>query len=268
VGVTIFLATFEQSQAAPHVTNYKDLATRRAGAIWQPAPGTSWQWQLDGRLNPNYNVIMYDVDLFDTKAKLVAALHARGRKVVCYISAGTWENWRSDASQFPASVIGKNDDGWAGEKWLDIRRLDALGPIMQARMDKCRQKGFDGLEPDNIDGYENKTGFPLTYQQQLTYNRFIASEAHKRGLSVGLKNDLEQVADLLSYFDWALAEDCFAQHECRSLLPFVQAGKAAFDAEYTDTGIQMSNFCPRANAMNIDAIFKYRELDAWRRSCR
>ena len=101
------------------------------------------------------------------------------------LSAGTFENWRPDASSFPASVRGKSN-GWPGEKWLDIRQIAVLGPIMGARMDWAVSKHCDGIEPDNVDGYTDSTGFPLTAQDQLLYNRMLASEAHQRNLSVGL----------------------------------------------------------------------------------
>lgn len=42
---------------------------------------------------------------------------------------------------------------------------------MQARLDLAVQKGCDGVEPDNVDGYQNNSGFPLTAQDQLAYNR-------------------------------------------------------------------------------------------------
>ena len=96
---------------------------------------------------------------------------------------------------FPSSVLGSSN-GWPGEKWLDIRQISALAPIMTARMQMCVQKGFDALEPDNIDGYANSTGFPLTAQDQLAYNQWIANTAHSLGLSVGLKNDVDQTAQL------------------------------------------------------------------------
>lgn len=210
---------------------------------------------------------MYDIEMFDNDADTVANLHAQGRKVICYISVGSWEEWRPDADQFPASVIGNDYEGWPGEKWLDIRQIDVLAPIMQARLDECRAKGFDGIEPDNIDGFTNDTGFPLTYKDQLAYNIWLANEAHARGLSIGLKNDAEQVADLLPYFDWALTEDCFAEGWCEEMLPFIEAGKPVFAAEYTDMDITTDQFCPQANEMNFSAILKNRELDAWREAC-
>jgi Tol biopolymer transport system component len=246
-------------------------ATRSPADWWQPAVGTSWQWQLTGpAIDPSFDAEMYDIDLFDNEASTVAALHAQGRKVICYLSAGSWEDWRPDADQFPASVLGNAYEGWPGERWLDIRQIDLLAPIMGARLDQCQAKGFDGVEPDNIDGYTNDTGFPLTYQDQLDYNLWLAAEAHARGLSIGLKNDDEQVGDLLSHFDWALTEDCFAQDWCDEVAPFVSAGKAVFAAEYTDeltTNQFLDQVCPQAGTSGLSAILKNRDLDAWREAC-
>ncbi len=197
--------------------------------VWQPALNTSWQWQLTTPVDQTVNAQMYDIDMFDNDVSVVASLHAQGRKVICYISAGTFENWRPDAASFPAVVKGNAVSGWPGENWLDIRRLDILGPIMTARLDLCQTKGFDGVEPDNIDGYTNGTGFPLTAQDQINYNTFLANQAHARGLSVALKNDLDQVQALLPYFDWALNEQCFQYNECNTLVPFITAGKSVFE---------------------------------------
>lgn len=233
--------------------------------IWQPALVTSWQWQLTTPVDQTVNAQMYDIDMFDNDASVVASLHAQGRKVICYISAGTYENWRPDASSFPSVVLGNAVSGWPGENWLDIRRIDLLGPIMTARLDLCKSKGFDGVEPDNIDGYTNGTGFPLTAQDQINYNTFIAHAAHARGLSIALKNDVNQVQALLPYFDFALDEQCFEYSECSTLTPFISAGKAVFEVEYN---LSTSQFCPQANAMNFNSMQKNLNLDAFRIPCR
>jgi hypothetical protein len=207
---------------------------------------------------------MYDVDLFDTPASVVADLHAKGRRVVCYLSAGSFEDWRADAGSFPEAVKGDPLDGWPGERWLDIRRLDVLGPIMERRMDLCREKGFDGVEPDNVDGYSNRSGFSLTAADQLAYNRFLARAAHARGLSIGLKNDLGQVAELEPHFDWALNESCYAYRECDLLTPFVAAGKAVFHVEYD---LATSQFCADARSRGFMSMRKNWDLGAWRETC-
>jgi hypothetical protein len=216
-------------------------------------------------LDISLDVQVYDLDLFDVSADVFSQLHAQGCKVICYFSAGSWEEWRPDAGQFPESVKGNDLEGWPGEKWLDIRQLATLGPIMATRLDLAAQKGCDGVDPDNVDGYQNDTGFPLASVDQLAYNQWIADQAHARGLAVGLKNDLGQIDELLPYFDWALNEQCFQYNECDLLLPFVQAGKPVFGIEYQG---DPAGFCPQANAMNFDFLKKRLELDAWRIACR
>jgi hypothetical protein len=239
-------------------------AAPASGSRWIPAPRTTWQWQLSGTVDQSVDAQMYDIDLFDTAASLVASLHAGGRHAVCYVDAGTYEPGRPDAGSFPAAVIGGDVAGWPGEKWLDVRRLDVLGPIMERRLDLCRQKGFDGVEPDNVDGYANASGFPLSAADQLRYDRFLAAAAHARGLSVGLKNDLEQAAALQPDFDWALNEQCYQYGECAMLQPFAQAGKAVFIAEYD---LDPSAFCAQAKAAGYSALRKTLALDATRQAC-
>jgi hypothetical protein len=264
--------------AAPHPASYPTHArpsSRRQATLppptpcpgcWHPALRTSWQWQLSGTVDQSFAVQRYDIDMFDNTSSVVASLHSRwpGVKVVCYIDAGTWENWRPDAGQFPRSVLGR-PNGWPGERWLDIRHLSILGPIMQRRMDLCRSKGFDGVEFDNVDGYTNNTGFPLTAADQLTFDTWLANQAHQRGLSVALKNDLDQVPTLLPYFDWALDEQCFQYAECNKLQPFIAAGKAVMEVEYN---LKPSQFCARANSLNLNALYKHLDPGPFRVACR
>ncbi|MET9800757.1 endo alpha-1,4 polygalactosaminidase [Streptomyces sp. NPDC006368] len=232
-------------------------------ARWQPTPGQPWQWQLSGRLDPAVDVPVYDIDGFDHPAATVTDLHRRGRKVICYLSTGAWEDWRPDAADFPRTVLGRGN-GWEGERWLDIRRTDVLEPLMAARLDMCRAKGFDAVEPDNMDGYANGTGFPLTAADQLRYNRLIARLAHDRGLSVGLKNDLDQIPDLVGDFDFAVNEQCAEYDECGLLTPFIRAGKAVFHVEYE---LRTPEFCPEAKRLRMSSILKRYTLDAWREPC-
>ncbi|MER5215899.1 endo alpha-1,4 polygalactosaminidase [Streptomyces sp. NPDC002838] len=230
---------------------------------WQPRPGTAWQWQLSGRLDPSVDVPVYDIDGFDHSKATVAALHRADRKVICYLSTGAWEDWRPDAKKFPKPVLGRGN-GWEGERWLDIRRTDVLEPLMAARIDMCREKGFDAVEPDNMDGYRNRTGFPLKASDQLRYNRLIAKLAHDRGMAVGLKNDLDQIPQLVGDFDFAVNEQCAQYDECAALKPFVAAGKAVFHVEYE---LPTHRFCSDSRRLNLSSMLKKYELGVWRRAC-
>ena len=161
-------------------------------------------------------------------------------------------------------------DGWEGEKWLDISN-QGLKPIMKARLDLAVQKGCDGVEPDNMDGYTNNSGFSLSADDQLAYNKFIANEARKRGLSVGLKNDLDQIIELEPFFDFSMNEQCHVYNECDMMQPFIDANKPVFNTEYKQEYIdnnngERDNMCSDSNdlsfktlvlPLNLDDIFRY-----------
>ena len=68
--------------------------------------------------------------------------------------------------------------------------------MLKTRMDLAVTKGCDGVEPDNMDGHTNDACFSLISDDQLKFNQAIANYSRSIGLSVGLKNDPDQVADL------------------------------------------------------------------------
>lgn len=231
---------------------------------WQPKPTTApWQFQLQGKIDTSIDAPVYEVDGFNVSKATVSKLHAMGRKVICYIDVGSWENYRPDAKRFPKSVIGRTYEGYPNERWLDIRRYRQFADPIRDRISMCARKGFDALEPDNINGWENPTGFPLTAKDQLKFNRWIARVAHSRGLAVGLKNDGRQARKLVGDFDFAVVEQCFQYNECGQYLPFIRRGKAVFSVEYE---IPRSKFCARAEKVRFSSIGKEYDLFArpWR----
>ncbi len=240
--------------------------TATPAAWWHPKPGLTWQWQLTGKLDLDLQTDVIDIDLHVGKS-VVDYFHSRGTRVICYISVGSYENWRPDKDAFPKEVIGKKYEGWTGERWLDIRRIDLLAPIMRARLDQCAAKGFDAVEPDNIAVYEEDTGFPISYEDNIRYARWLAEEAHKRGLAIGLKNGPDMVKDLVDDFDFAITEEAFYYHFARDFVPFIRANKAVFDAEYTDTDVDWERACRESKRLQFSTILKHRELDAWVKFC-
>lgn len=241
----------------------------RSASLWIPAARSTFAIQYGGKtLDTNVQAAIYDVDGFDTSAATVAQLHRQGRRAVCYIDVGTWENWRPDADEFPKSVLGKPDGHWKGERWLDIGQLSVLQPIMSARFKMCKRKGFDAVDPDNIDGYENRTGFKLTADEQLTYDRWIAKRIHSFGLSAAQKNDNDQIDALRSSFDWAVLEQCYKQGWCRQFTRYTDDGRLVVDIEY---GLKKSEFlnktCPQAKSYKETALLKHLNLDGWVVAC-
>ena len=243
------------------------------GNWYRPHVDTTWQWQLSGKINTDYDVDLYDIDLFDTEAKLIDLLHQKGKKVICYFSAGSYEDWREDRNTFDKDLLGKKLLGWKGERWLDIRS-EQLYPIMRNRLDLAVKKGCDGVEADNVDGYANETGFDLEASDQLYYNQFLANEAHKRGLSIGLKNDIDQVNELEPYFDFAINEQCHEYNECHILRAFIHKKKPVFNAEYKQIYIdnidnKRDQMCSNALAKHFQTLVLPKALDdSFRISCK
>jgi hypothetical protein len=97
----------------------------------------------------------------------------------------------------------------------------------------CATKGFDAVEPDLLDGYQNSTGFPITGAQQIAYNTMIAGLAHAAGMTVAQKGDVDQAAALQPVFDWTLNEQCGEYDECAALSAYTAAGKAVWIVEYS-----------------------------------
>ncbi len=241
--------------------------TQKSSDWWCPDAGLTWQWQIGNNdIDTHVEADVYDIDLYVDQS-VIDELHARGRKVIGYVSVGSREDWRPDKDLFPAEVLGKDYDGWPGEKWLDIRRIDLLAPIMLARLDLCKAKCFDALEPDNMEIYTNKTGFPLTYKDQLGYALWLANEAHNRGLAIGQKNASNQTRDLVGVFDFAITEDAFYYNWAEDMLPYIRANKPVFAAEYTDLPGDFREFCRQSKKLGFSTIYKHRKLDAWLGTC-
>ncbi len=244
----------------------KQTTTSETLDWWQPTAGLSWQWQLTGKLDLDLQTDVIDIDLHVGNS-VVDYYHDKGTKTICYISVGSYENWRTDAEQFPDEVLGSKYEGWSGERWLDIRRIDLLAPIMLARLDECAAKGFDAVEPDNMEIYTNDTGFPLTYEDQLRYALWLAEESHMRGLAIGQKNAPDQTKDLVAVFDFAITEDAFYFGWAEDMLPYILAGKPVFAAEYTDMPGDFEEYCRQSRELGFSTILKNRDLDAWVEIC-
>jgi hypothetical protein len=240
------------------------------GPCWVPPVEGRWQWQLTRRVKL-VRAPLFVLD-WEESAETVARVHAAGRRAYCYVSAGSLETYRADAAAFPADVIGTVYEGYPDERWLDVRRLDVLVPIMAARMDACRAKGFDGVQLDNVDGwYEAETGFPLTQADQLAYNVALANAAHAKGLGAALENDLRDAPVIAAYFDWVIFEldrdengACFYGAGCTAFDPWRAAGKAIMAVEYR----ARPRFCARARRLHVNGIRKRNALDAPVRFCR
>jgi hypothetical protein len=237
------------------------FGTVQARSLPTPIPaGTKWYWQLSGSVFAGHGAArIYDIDLEDSSVALISKLRDAGHTVICYFSAGSYEPWRSDASQFPDPAIGRKLPGWP-EYYVDIRD-PGVRRIMQARIDRATSKGCNGFEPDVLDAFSNDSGFPITDRDEIDYIRFLGNEGHKRGLLVALKNDPALVSDAVDLMDFAIVEECFEHDECSAYSPFVRQNKAVLAAEYAPFS---TSKCARAKQLGFSLVFYDLNLDGRR----
>ncbi|RKR90712.1 glycosyl hydrolase family 114 [Micromonospora pisi] len=230
---------------------------------WPAGPTPTWQWQLRGEFDPNVDAEVFVLDAFRTPVEDIRRLRERDRRAVCYVNVGTYEPDRPDAERFPETVLGAAAYT-EGDRWLDIRQWSVLEPVLADRFRLCYGKGFTAVMPANMDGYARESGFPLTFDDQLVFNRRLAALARSAKLSPGLTNDLEQVVALEPSFDFAVNEQCFQRAECDQLLPFVEARKPVFQVEYDELADET---CVAAQGYGFATIRKEPDLGPWRDLC-
>ncbi len=196
-------------------------------------PGSTWLWDLEGgQTSGNADVIDYDPRLGDKARRGQAVFRGRAKYVICYFSAGTWEASRPDMGGLQPSDIGAVlkggnsshgtwDDNGKPERILNVES-PRVQEVMRGRLDDAAARHCDGVEPDNVDVVKNK----------VAYMKWLSDEAHKRNLVIGLKNADDLAAQVVSYFDFVIIEQCLQYSECDKYDVFVKAGKAALEAEY------------------------------------
>lgn len=229
----------------------------RNGSWWQPrgTDNLTWYMQLQGNLNLDKDADVYFID-GDVDSNIVSALKARGKRVMCYISAGSSENWRADFSSIPESVKGNDYSGWPGERWLDIRNIAVVGPIMEARLDMCKAKGFDGIDADNVNGHVNNTGFGLTRSDATTFVRWLANESHKRGMAYSLKNAEDLASAVVDDVDMIQSESCFVYNNCGAAEVIRAANKPVWMVEYDSVTRDWGAACESAKEKGFFAIYR------------
>jgi hypothetical protein len=123
--------------------------------FWIPRVGSAFQIVLSGVVDLDNTILVpshvevFDIDLFDTSRNTISGLKIRGKKVICYFSAGTSENWRPDYKDISPRLQGARLPLWPGEKWLDIRKEETL-EIMKKRISRAKDIGCDAIDPDNM----------------------------------------------------------------------------------------------------------------------
>ena len=225
-----------------------------------------WDWQLTHPYDLDINVKVLALDKDDHDRETIMGLRERGVKPVCYVSIGTWEEYRDDIGRFPEEALGKPLGEWPDERYVDIRRPE-IGQIMKDRIADCAARGFLAVEMDNMDVYDNDSGFDLTREDALGYIREMAAFAKAQGLEVAQKNVPELVPELVSQMDFIMVEECYAYDFCDDLKPYVDAGKDVLAIEYDDAGLDWEAICEDSKTRGIKLLLKSHEITAGGKSC-
>lgn len=237
-----------------------------------PTPLPSWDWILQSQgLPASPPAVAYlDVDGFDTPASYVTLAKANGIRTICYLDVGSAENNRPDYASLAAisGLLGNSYPGFAGERYIDIRRYPEFIQIMDDRLRMCRDKGFDYVEFDVMDSFEDGasvTGFALTEQNMIDYVTALSSRARGYGLKPVQKNAGKSAAKLVPLFDAILFEGCVLDNFCSDAAPYIAARKPAFNAEYPEQwpagSFDRARVCSTSASAQISTIITVVALD-------
>lgn len=190
-------------------------STARPEVSLLPA-GAQVDYQLGGAYDPPQGVTVVVRDVTAEPAGLGYDL--------CYVNGfqtqpGDSEAWLSDHPDLVLHVDGAplEDPDWPDELLLDTstaEKREAIAKILGEQVDTCAEKGFDAVEPDNLDSYTRSHGL-LTEADNLALASLLVERAHAAGMAIAQKNTVE-LGDRgkAAGFDLAVAEDCAVYDEC------------------------------------------------------
>ena len=240
---------------------------------------TAW----NGDTPPGDNPKLYDIDGIENTASTVSTLHGLGDHAICYIEVGTAGNYYTAAQEgIPttyyaqlknAGDLGNKLSGYK-EYFININASSAVSIIEAMIQQQCSAKGFDAVETDldeTFNNNEGNTGFTITKANEETYLETLANYMHGLGLGWIAKNlddtgNAPFVNDMQPYAQGMISEQCNQYNTCSYLSSFLSAGKWIGNAEYkNDPG----TFCPTDNSANINGIyFPNSNLTGPRQPCR
>lgn len=280
VGLSVGLSQRHNPNSQPTSLPARSTCSPRPVSLKLPTPGTSWNYVLHAPIaHPSEidsRISVWGIDLVDNNATSISTMKNKGANIICYFSAGSYEDWRPDESLFKPQDLGNDLDGWPGEKWLDIRSKN-VRDIMIARLNLAVEKGCNGVDPDNVDGYDNDNGLDLQEADSIDYITFLANEAHKRNLTISLKNAGTVAPMVLTCIDFSVNEQCLVYHECATYAIFIDNKKPVFHVEYPK-GDDVNNndpvsdtvknsICKDSTSTGFSTIIKNINLDEFIQQC-
>jgi hypothetical protein len=240
-------------------------ATRAA----YPAPGSANIWDTDLFQDSNRP----NAGIPTGSSPVVRAIHAAGHYSICYVEAGAYQQGFPDNAHFARSDYGGVGDkatqmqGYSNEYWFNLTgfrnyvpghpaTLRGAAVNIAAALDKrfgwCRTEGQDAVEPDDLDGYTNKstggqTPWGMTRADAAGFERWLADDFHSHGLAAFQKNDGANAPADARTFDGMIIEECNYYHDpCTGpggdATAYLARHKPVLNAEYTADG-ETKRFC-------------------------
>jgi len=232
-----------------------------AAAYRDPPANGRFDYQIGGAYKPLPSVRIVDRDRTSHPAP--------GVYNICYVNAFQTQAYQDGwwKKHHPSLLLRRNgtlveDPGWAGEIILDTStpaKRHALARVIGGWIAGCAKKGFDAVEPDNLDS-NTRSHHLLTVADNMDYAALLAKRAHQVDLAFAQKNDAELAAHWQKKvgFDFAIAEECQVYSECFHYLKAY--GNHVIEIEYTDNGRKYYNQACAARGSRISIILRDRDV--------
>ncbi|WP_344656012.1 endo alpha-1,4 polygalactosaminidase [Catenulispora subtropica] len=218
------------------MTSSPPVVAAKSGQVRALPTGVKWDYQIGGAYTPPPGVGIVSRDR--------SATPAAGLYNICYLNAfqaqpDATDWWKADHPELllkTASGAPVIDQNW-NEQLLDVStdaKRTAIAKIVGEWIDGCAAKGFQAVEPDNLDSYSRSQGL-LTADQDVALATQLATLAHAKGLAIAQKNTAEFLPRARQIgFDFAVSEQCGDYDECGKYAD-AYAGRVV-DVEYDDKG--------------------------------
>lgn len=229
-----------------------------------PPVNAQFDYQIGGTYTPTTSVGIVDRDR--------AATPVTGKYNICYVNAfqtqpgekAFWTGSHPDLLLKNSNGSYLEDPDWPGEYILDIStaaKRSSIATIVNGWIDDCQSKGFQAVEPDNLDSW-TRTGVngKLTKANAIAYATLLASRAHADSLAIAQKNttDLGSAGKNTVKFDFAIAEECQYNTECDAYTSVY--GNNVIEIEYTDNTRSAYTTACTAQGKNISVILRDRDV--------
>jgi len=253
-----------------------------------PSPGSANIWDTDLFQDSNQP----NAGIPTGRSPVVRAIHAAGHYSICYVEVGAYQEGFPDNAHFARSDYGGVGDkatqmqGYSNEYWFDLTGFRNYVPgrhgtlkgaavnIAQAldkRFGWCKKEGQDAVEPDDLDGYTNKstggqTPWGMTQADAAGFERWLAYDIHSHGLAAFQKNDGANATAGARMFDGMVIEECnYYKDPCTGAggdaTAYLARHKPVLNAEYTADGETTGGFCSADESAGIVGALFSVDLD-------